>query len=710
MDGLPVRVACLYATDPTEEQRVAYDWCGSVAAAVDRRSFADVADGTVDLASYDAVWWHRDRPVDDDPVLRDAGDRLLAYVEAGGGLLLSLRAVAAVDKLGVDPVAPDATGVEELHGHAGLLRRSLHAGHPAFETFDGLRTFTRAPNREQVFARYEAVIPERGDVLACATRGDTDLVGHRTLVEWRPGDGRVVGAGDAVGFVDPGDYEDARRHERFVRNLLGTVASGRGGVDGRPTDAAGLARLREHLADDHHRPGYHVSPPANWLNDPNGLVEHEGTYHVFYQYNPSGPFHGSIHWGHAVSDDLLHWEDRPVALSPSPDGPDRDGCWSGCTVVDDGVPTLLYTGGRGHRQLPCLATADDGLDAWRKHPGNPVIESAPAEVDVLSTDDWTAEFRDHCVWREDDAWYHLVGSGVHDVGGTALLYRGDSLTDWEYVGQLFTGDDGHGTVWECPELLDFGAYRLLHVSNYDDVRYFVGRANLDAPSFAVEDEGLLDHGDFYAPQSLRTSDGRVLTFGWVPEARTVEAQWRGGWSGLLSLPRELDVTDDGHIQQRPATELERLRGRRVVDGHCSLDYGERRVLDVNGRTAELRLQVADLGGVTLELGLFESPALGERTAVHYEGDRLVLDRADSSLDPAAESDEQVLPVGDGSLDLRVFTDGSVVELFANESRCLTGRVYPTREDATGVSVTAVGGPVDLELDAWDLDSTWPARR
>ena len=115
-----------------------------------------------------------------------------------------------------------------------------------------------------------------------------------------------------------------------------------------------------------------------------------------------------------------------------------------------------------------------------------------------------------------------------------------------------------------------------------------------------------------------------------------------------------------------------------------------------------------LADATLELGLFESPALAERTVVRYEGDRLVVDRAESSLDPATAADPQVLPVGDGPLDLRLFTDGSVVELFANESRCLTSRVYPTRPDATGVSVTAVGGPVQVSLAAWELESTWPA--
>ncbi|WP_439027589.1 GH32 C-terminal domain-containing protein [Haloarchaeobius sp. DT45] len=711
MDGIPVRVACLYGAELTSEQQAAYDWCAETATRADRISLDVVADGAVDLAAYDAVWWHRDRPLDGVDV-RNAGEPLRAYVEDGGGLLLSLRAMAAVDRLDIDPVAPDATGVDDITGRAGVLRRSLHDDHPAFETFDGRRVFTRAPDREQAFARYERVIPESGDVLACSVRGDADLVGHRTLVEWTPGSGRVIGAGSALGFCDPGDYEDAMRHEQFVRNLLATLAGDRRrDVSGRPATTGGFARLREELADDHHRPAYHLSPPANWLNDPNGLIEYEGEYHVFYQYNPSGPFHGSIHWGHAVSEDLIHWRDEPVALAPTPGGPDHDGCWSGCAVVDDdGTPTLLYTGGAGHVQLPCLATSRDGLRSWTKHHDNPIIEEAPTDIDILSTDDWEAEFRDHCVWREDGYWYQLIGSGVTEVGGTALLYRAETLREWEYVGPLLTGEDGHGTVWECPELLDFGEKQLLHVSNYDEVRYFLGEAALSVPEFTTEYEGKLDYGEFYAPQSLSTSDGRELTFGWLPEARGMDAQWEAGWSGLMSLPRELDLGDDGRLRQRPAAEVATLRERHVESRELGLPTDAHRRLDLGG-AIELRLSVDVSPGGTFELGVCESPALSERTAIRYDGESVVVDRSRSSQDPAAESGEQHMPVGgDGPVDLHVFVDGSVVEIFANEHRCLTSRVYPTRADATGVSIHSLGGPVDVDVEGWELESVWPAGR
>jgi beta-fructofuranosidase len=171
---------------------------------------------------------------------------------------------------------------------------------------------------------------------------------------------------------------------------------------------------RERLSGDPQRPIYHFLPPSNWMNDPNGLSQWDGQYHLFYQYNPLAARWGVIHWGHAVSADLVHWADLPIALSPTPGGPDADGCWSGCIVNNGGVPTMLYTGLRGTAQRPCLATSADGLLTWHKYPGNPVIAEPPADVDVL-------DFRDHCIWQEDGDWYQVIGGKIDGVGGAALL-------------------------------------------------------------------------------------------------------------------------------------------------------------------------------------------------------------------------------------------------------------------------------------------------
>jgi beta-fructofuranosidase len=106
---------------------------------------------------------------------------------------------------------------------------------------------------------------------------------------------------------------------------------------------------RRKLAHDFHRPSYHFLPPANWMNDPNGLIQWGNQYHLFFQHNPESAGFGTMRWGHAVSNDLIHWRDLPLALTPTPGGPDERGCWSGCAVNNNGVPTIIYTAVRGER-------------------------------------------------------------------------------------------------------------------------------------------------------------------------------------------------------------------------------------------------------------------------------------------------------------------------------------------------------------------------
>ncbi len=708
MDGLPVRVGLLRAPDPADEWHAAADWCAGIADAADPVSLSAVSKGTTTL-DHDVLWWHAPRPLAGFNVdLTTVGEHLRSYVESGGGLLLTLRALAAVVPFGIDPVGPDMRGAGSEPSETGYLTKTIHRDHPVFETFHDTRIPLAGPDSAVPFARYEAILPSRGDVLACGYRGEHDAYERKPLIEWRPGDGGVIGAGSHLWFGTGDTYAGARR--RLAQNALATLGRNyRHDPWARPVDPAAFRALRKALSTDHHRPRYHVSPPANWLNDPNGLIYWNDRYHLFYQYNPGGPFHDTIHWGHVVSDDLVEWTDEPVALAPDPDGPDRDGCWSGCAVDDNGSPTLIYTGGRNRRQLPCLATTDDPeLRTWTTGETT-IIDSPPDHLDVYG-DYWEAEFRDHSVWREDGRWWHLIGSGIEGEGGTALLYVGDELDTWEFVGRFLTGSLADGDeVWECPELLTFPSTdeRLLHVSESDQVTYWIGKAELadDDPGFEPRKRGVLDYGDFYAPQSMWDGEaGRYLTWGWLPEARSAEAQWEAGWSGMLSLPRVITLTD-GELRQRPAPELQDLRKRSLVDETIEFDASRTRPL-CQSESLELALDVRLEGAEEAGLILKESPAAGERTVVRYTGDAVVVDRSASSLDPHTDPSEQHMPVGDGPLSLRVFVDGSVMELYANDRRCLTSRIYPTRKDATGVLAYA-HGDATLEIHGWNLSSIWP---
>jgi beta-fructofuranosidase len=707
------RVGFLEAGDRSAEERAAFAWSTDVFESVERLPLEGLASDPVDLGRFDALWWHRDRPLPESGV-GDPAERLSGYLRDGGGLLLTLRALSAVEPFGIDPVAPDVAVETAVDEPVGYLVHALYDDHPLLSGLGGgLRIHTRGPGGRAAGAWYEAVLPRRGDVLGATVEGDTDHPPRSALCSWRPGEGLVLGAGVALEFTQIDDDPYAHAGTTLVRNAIETLARGPASLSGmavEPTGAGGevshLRSMRRALAGDHHRPTYHLAAPANWLNDPNGLVRWDGRYHVFYQYNPAGPFHGSIHWGHATSEDLVTWRDEPVALAPDPDGPDRDGCWSGCAVDDDGTPRVVYTGGAGREQLPCLATAtDDTLRRWTKDPGNPIIPAAPDDPEILETDDWAAEFRDHCVWREDGTWYQLIGSGVTGVGGTALLYESDDgLRDWTYRGPVLTGDwPSAGVVWECPEVLFLGDRDLLHVSNGDNVDYFVGEMDTAAAEFRVEGSGRLDYGDFYAPQSLEAGDGRTLTWGWIPETRDLSRQWDAGWSGMLSVPRVLDVDREGTLRQRPPRELRSLRGRHV--GYEAVPAGPNpTVLDVRGRSLEFRLDVSLGDADAFELGVLESPDGSERTVVRWEGVDVVLDRRHGAADPAGGATDALrMPVADEDpLSLHVFVDGSVVEVFANGRRCLTGRVYPG-PGGTGVSVRGLGGEATVErVDVWKL--------
>jgi beta-fructofuranosidase len=470
----------------------------------------------------------------------------------------------------------------------------------------------------------------------------------------------------------------------------------------------------ENVGRDPHRPRYHFLPPANWLNDPNGLIQWRGQYHLFYQYNPNGPFHGTIHWGHAVSDDLVHWSELPIALAPTPGSPDADGCWSGCAVDNSGTPTLIYSGHRDGAQHPCLATSRDDLSTWEKHPGNPIIPAPPQELDLVA-------FRDHCVWKDGDTWYQLIGAGIKGVGGTALLYESLDLLHWNYLHPIYVGDVHQtepfwtGSMWECPDMFPLGDRHVLIVSVWDDRStyypiYFTG--TYEGHSFAPEQLHMLDFGpSFYAPQTMRDDQGRRLMWGWLREGRDAAAQRAAGWSGVMSLPRVLTMRPDGRVGIAPAPELAALRDKHKHWADIVLTATSSNVLgDVQGDTLEMIVEF-ELGDAT-EFGLKVrcSPDGSEQTVIGYDriGQRLAVDPRRSSLGDLVHRELQTGPLelAPGEpLKLHIFLDRSVVEIFANGRACITSRIYPSRADSLGIKPFVQGGSVKLTaMDIWEMRS------
>lgn len=476
---------------------------------------------------------------------------------------------------------------------------------------------------------------------------------------------------------------------------------------------------REALAGDRHRPLYHFLAPANWMNDPNGAFFWKGKYHLFYQYNPNGAFWGTLHWGHAVSSDLLHWDDLPIALTPSPEGPDKVGCWSGCVVDHHGVPTALYTA--PGPQTVCLATGDDDLESWAKREV-PVLSEPPPELDVVGfpsiTGDSSADFRDPFAWREGDRWFLLMGSGLRGKGGTTLLYESDDLRQWRFLGPFLTAVVGpEGPMWECPVLLREGERCALFICPHPEAKYvhwFSGDRKKN--SLVERRQGKLDFGVYaYAANILYDPvHHRHLLWTWIKEGRPGKMRRAAGWAGLLSLPKECSLDEEYNLVLKPAAELALLRTENLTIAEQKLTPSSGNPFSgFTGDCLEFEAQISFEEPGICELTVRASPDGSERTIISYDSAEklLTVDGSKSSLDPDVNHltfSGTLPPDKSGTIRFHVFLDRSVLEVFLNDSACITHRLYPTREDSLGVSFAVKQGSIQIHrLSVWKLASIWP---
>ncbi|TLS42686.1 glycoside hydrolase family 32 protein [Streptomyces montanus] len=465
---------------------------------------------------------------------------------------------------------------------------------------------------------------------------------------------------------------------------------------------------------DPHLPAVHLRPPRNWINDPNGLVFHAGHYHVFFQYNPDAPQHANVHWGHARSRDLITWEQLPVALAPTPGGDDADGCYSGNAISVDGRLVAFYSAHRTGRWWQPVTTAEshDGGHTWAKRPES-LIPQPPTD---------TTMYRDPYVWQQDGRWRMLVGSALADGRGAALLYESDDLEHWTYLGPFHTSspaDPADPAGWECPQYATFGDRGVLIVSDWtpqDGPSHVTvhtgheehGRFTTTAPPVR------LDHGpDFYAPALLKApEEDRWLLWGWSWEARDESWAHEAGWAGVLTLPREITLADDGTVGQRPARELLALRGERVLhrSEHVTrsgpVELGEvSRTFDL---TAVLTPDPADTSGLRLITSADGSEYLHisfDPTACH-----LIVDRSHASLDARAREGVYTVPcpvarVPRTPVELRVVVDRSIAEIYLSTGQVLTVRFYPVGDGPWRLEAhtTGIAGS-DFTVEAWDLNA------
>lgn len=461
-------------------------------------------------------------------------------------------------------------------------------------------------------------------------------------------------------------------------------------------------------ARDHHLPRYHVRPRTGYVNDPNGPLYVDSRWHLYFQYTHDTPRRGAVVWGHASSADLVRWRLHRPAMSPDPGGADRDGCWSGNTVLVDGAVTAFYSGYRRDHPFQSVlsATSADGGNSFGP-PHQVVADPDPSEG--------VAVYRDPFVWREGGAWLMVVGAGDAAERASARLYESSDLKAWKFRGPFAehprtrADDLDSGQMWECPQVIAFGQQNCLLVAAYDvsggimQVLAVTG----EREQFRLRDTRLsrVDVGsNFYAASALRDSEVGPVIWGWATEGRSADWAAEADWSGLLTLPRVVSLADDGRLESAPLPGLTSLR-EAPARALAGTDKGRSTFRALPAQFEAELLLAAHHGGepdptrLSLRCGHYEHLDV----VVDWRTGRATVDRDHASRDPRAHGgsyafDEPVIRAS-GTLALRWFVDGSVSELFTGSGRCSTVRFYPTSPP-----------PWDLELSGLNSDDSvevWP---
>lgn len=424
-------------------------------------------------------------------------------------------------------------------------------------------------------------------------------------------------------------------------------------------------------AADPYRPQWHLAPAVGLLNDPNGFIQHNGRYHLFYQWNPLACAHGAKFWGHWSSTDLLLWRHEPVALVPSEEY-ERNGCYSGSAVVREGKMVLAYTGNvkfpDGSRTAyQCLAIENEQGEFDKLGPVLPLPEGYSGHV------------RDPKIWRHDENWYMVLGAQDLQGEGKVLLFRSPDLHNWQSMGEIAGSGLGglgeFGYMWECPDLFALAGQEILiccpqglpaqaeRYLNTFQTGYLLGRLDYESGHFNHGPFEELDLGfEFYAPQTTQTDDGRRLLFAWMgipDEDEFYQPTVQRGWIHIMSCPRELSLVGN-RLYQQPAAELRQLRQESIQWQGIAHQAPE-----LAARSAELQINPTGPFALTL----------GNALSLDWDGSRLTLSRRNLRTGQVEQRFWR------GELEqLQLLLDSSSAEIFINQGAAvMSSRYFPSEE-------------------------------
>ena len=486
-------------------------------------------------------------------------------------------------------------------------------------------------------------------------------------------------------------------------------------------DARRYEEITERKMETEEKPGFHLAARVGWMNDPNGFSFYQGKYHLFYQYHPFNSHWGPMHWGHAVSEDLLHWEYLPAALAPDM-AYDEAGCFSGSAVeLADGRQLLMYTGvhkevqedgGVREVQAQCIAIGD-GRD-YEKYQRNPVL----GEKD-LPDGGSKYDFRDPKMWKAPDGTFRcVVGNCAPERDGQILLYSSKDGLDWKYEKILAANRGRFGKAWECPDFFGLDGKQVLLTSPMDmlpqGLEYHNGNGTLcligtfdeKEEVFVEEQDQAIDYGiDFYAPQTLLAPDGRRIMVGWMQNWDTCNLHSpEQPWFGQMSLPRELSIVN-GRLIQKPIRELEGLRGEEVRHENVTFS-GLTRLDGIRGRKIDMELSVRPLDEDNMYRKFAVRFAQNDtyHTAVSFRPLESIvkIDRKFSGSRRAIIHQRRSRVASrNGEVKLRIILDMFSVEVFVNDGEHVLSATMYTEKEADGISFL-VDGVATVDVVKYDL--------
>jgi len=482
-----------------------------------------------------------------------------------------------------------------------------------------------------------------------------------------------------------------------------------------------------------HRPQFHFSQEEKWMNDPNGMVFFNNEYHLFYQYHPFGTVWGPMHWGHAVSKDLVHWEQLPIALYPDEHG----AIFSGSAVVDwnntsgffDDEPGLvaIYTSADNYpesdrpRQRQSLAYSKDDGRNWVKHVGNPVLS------DINITD-----YRDPKVFWHDDTnkWVMILATGQ-----SVTIYTSPNLKEWEFASEFGSNAGSHDGVWECPDLFklpvdgDENQHKWIMLVSIGDnpefkegsrTQYFIGHfdGNNFENDYSEETVLWLDYGrDNYAGVSwsdISEQDGRRIYIGWMSNWRYANQVPTKEWRSAMTLPRELSlVSSEGsvYLAQKPVSEISTLHKDTVGYQNLTIESNIPSSFNMDSNLIEMNIDFEKVS--SKQFGIVIQSLEKEKTIISYdvEKEMLLVDRTSSGRNSFSESfpaiQEAPLKLKDGKLNLQLFLDASSLEVFANDGKvAFTSLIYPKEPYNQIVLFSNEGDSNVPSLKITELESIW----